>query len=651
MADLKEHFISNEKWSAPKWALLEREIIDVLNQAAPEFIQRYTRKDGTLVWRDNWPGMDGSDDPYEGFKNLALLYVLGGSEESLHLSRRMWDTITWQWTEYGQVYREFDAYYDWMHHGESYIYLYFLGLADGSSLTDHQRAVRFASFYDGTDPEAKNYDPEKKLIRSPINGSRGPRFETTEEDWCTHRGILDNYLPPFEDLTNVPFPAQTCPWSDDNVYREIIKKMNERMTKGDVPLNLTSTSLVTHAYLHTGDERYKKWVLEYLNAWKERTERNGGIIPDNIGLDGEIGSCNDGKWWGGYYGWRWSHGFMTIIEPLLVSGMNSMLMTNDEKQLDLARSQLDMHWDLRKKENGQWVTPYKRFDSGWNDYRPVNGLYPIHLWTVSMNEEDAQRAERIGEAVTEWTEPVIPTGRDPKTGETSERYPKKIKHFIANGIPWFNYMRGRNPDYPEKALETNLEFIRYQLERVRSEEGDPAKWAFDGFNIGTLSSIHKWQDICPIMMEQLAQLTLGAPMHIAHGGMQHGRVRYFDDHRSRPGLPESVAALVEHISGNSMKLNLVNLSSFQAETVIVQAGAFGEHQFESCQAFDENGTLVDTFEVQDKWMRIRLNPGCGVKLEINMKLYVNQPSYQTPWFSTDDLSLIKGRKDAHNFSK
>ena len=80
--------------------------------------------------------MDGSDDPYEGFMNLALLYVLGGSDESYQLARQMWDAITWQWTEYGQIYREFDAYYDWMHHGESYLYLYFLGLADPSSLKD-----------------------------------------------------------------------------------------------------------------------------------------------------------------------------------------------------------------------------------------------------------------------------------------------------------------------------------------------------------------------------------------------------------------------------------------------------------------------------------------------------------------------------------
>jgi hypothetical protein len=47
----------------PKWALLQRQIFAVLDTAAIEFADRYTRDDGTLIWRDRWPGMDGSDDP------------------------------------------------------------------------------------------------------------------------------------------------------------------------------------------------------------------------------------------------------------------------------------------------------------------------------------------------------------------------------------------------------------------------------------------------------------------------------------------------------------------------------------------------------------------------------------------------------------
>ena len=41
------------------------------------------------------------------------------------LSRKLWDGITRQWTGYGRLDKEFDAYYDWMHHGESYENFYF----------------------------------------------------------------------------------------------------------------------------------------------------------------------------------------------------------------------------------------------------------------------------------------------------------------------------------------------------------------------------------------------------------------------------------------------------------------------------------------------------------------------------------------------
>ena len=81
---------------------------------------------------------------------------------------------------------------------------------------------------------------------------------------------------------------------------------------------------MTHAFAYTGEEKYRAWVLDYLNGWEERTARNGGITPDNIGLSGEIGEYNEGQWWGGYYGWRWPHGAMTLMEPMSI-GMRSGL--------------------------------------------------------------------------------------------------------------------------------------------------------------------------------------------------------------------------------------------------------------------------------------------------------------------------------------
>ena len=50
--------------------------------------------------------------------------------------------------------------------------------------TYQERARRFAGFYMGEDPEAPNYDPAHKIIRSMENGSRGPMLrKATALDW------------------------------------------------------------------------------------------------------------------------------------------------------------------------------------------------------------------------------------------------------------------------------------------------------------------------------------------------------------------------------------------------------------------------------------------------------------------------------------
>ena len=41
---------------APAWAVLERPLFDAMEQAAPLFIDIYTRPGGSLVWTESHPG-------------------------------------------------------------------------------------------------------------------------------------------------------------------------------------------------------------------------------------------------------------------------------------------------------------------------------------------------------------------------------------------------------------------------------------------------------------------------------------------------------------------------------------------------------------------------------------------------------------------
>lgn len=626
-----------------EWARLEREIIDTLNAAAPEFVSRYTRSDGSLIWRDEWPGMDGSDDPYEGFMNLALLYSFGGSEEVYELAQKMWEAITLQWTEYGQIYREFDGYYDWMHHGEGYLFHYFFGLTKPESLIDRQRAARFARFYTGEDEEAKNYDPARKLMLSPLTGSRGPRQVVSKEDWETHRTVLDDYLAPYEDVINTEFSSMRCNWSDPEIYEDLIAKMNERMNRGDVPLNLNSTSLLTHEYMYSQDESIKKCAIDYLEAWMERCKQNNGIIPDNIGTSGKIGEFNDGKWWGGYYGWRWPHGLMTIIEPITNAAMNAVLLTGDFKYLELPRSQSDFIWSLRKEKNGQVTIPHRHFDDGWADYRPPTAHHLIYLWTTSMAQEDLDRINALPPD-SNRSEIVIPrvSGKEKGTG-------RDTKHYIGNTLPWFEFIQGNLPNYPVDILRANLQLIDLQLHKMRSNTGNPLNW--NSYNPETADveikldlripgySIHAWQEFNPIYFEGLAQLLSGSPMHISHGGLQFGKIRYFDGQKMRAGLPDDVAAMVERVSADSLTVKIINTNFKELRILILQAGNFGENCFNSVVVTTEDGNLQN-YEINNKWLSLELSPGAGAELVFSYSRFVNTPTYESPFVPRSAWSSV-----------
>jgi hypothetical protein len=392
--------------------------------------------------------------------------------------------------------------------------------------------------------------------------------------------------------------------------------------------------LITHAYLYTSDDSYQSWVLDYLAAWKERTERNGGIVPDNIGLSGEIGEYNDGKWWGGYYGWRWPHGALTILEPTIIAGSNAVLMTGDYSHLELARSQIDLLWSLGKQEGDQYLVPNRHYDDGWRDYRIPHPMYGIYLWNITMDEADAARAERG------WSS-VHFDQIDARHRSYGQKTNGGHMGYNGNTAQWFRYIRGKDPSYPVEILRTNYELVQAQLEKIRSEEFAPEKTALSQASL----TIHQWQELTPVMIEGLAQLTMGAPMHVYHGGLQHARVRYFDALTKRPGLPESVAALVETLAADSVTLQLVNTSLFDIRELIIQAGTFGEHEFLYAEKLTEDGELIESMHIQGKWLLVQMDVGAAVRLRLGMKRYVNRPTYETPWSEAGSSpSVLQGRE-------
>ena len=565
--------------SPPPWACMERALMTSVTDACIAFYSKYFDERGYLLCVPRWGGDDGPDDAIENLTDWPILYALGGEEILLDMCKQAQDGHIRQYTEAktvdvpfardGMYYKEFPVHGDWLHLGESMSVFGALGLCDHKDLDYERRLRKWAGLYMDEDPEAPNYDPEHKIIRSLYNGSRGPLLrKATALDW-TGDPIEENRFVLLHGERN--YQEMLAHFKD---YTDII---------GDHPSNLVATGLGYDAYALTGEEKYRNWVLEYVDAWADRARENNGILPSNIGLDGKIGGSCDGKWWGGCYGW----GFTTVIPqngqpahrntvPLGIAGFgNALLLTGDQSYVGVWRTMLDAVNMNKKETDGQSMYPHMFGDEGWYHFTPepfANGALNIYFW--SMDEKDRTR---------------------------------------VSAHPWISYLEGRNDHYPIEALQADFGTVRKKIEWIRKDPTTPDTRLSDNpnpYNPATVGTLFQ-------------MMTGGLPPYRAQA--VHTRLWYFDPDQRRPGLPVDTGALVEKITKDEVVVTLVNMNQLEDREITVQGGAYGEHQ---CLSVTIDGTETD---VDDASFSVLLKAGSGHRLVIMQKRYANQPTFRRPW--------------------
>jgi len=621
----------------PSWAVQQRHLLHAMEQSIHPFIDRYVRPNGEFIWDDAWGG-GSPDDYYEPYFNWPLLYLMGGGESLLERAHCGWDGVTRQLTRCGTVHNEYHRGEDVFHISESDIFFYHLCLADPENGELQRRARKFAGFYNGDDPVVKNYDPVLKIILSPCNGSGGPRYsERREVPW---RGG-ERYGIAFYDLPGIASWKDT---EDDEKALAMGRAVHDRWGRGDVVANLAQTSLVTNAFLLTGEEKYRDWVVEYTDAWIERAKANNWMIPDTVGHSGKVGEYLDGKWYGGLYGWTCFHGWYNIQMTVLDAAANAYLLTRDAKYLELPRRLQDRIFELGERRDirnehmsleehwiGQFtamgertqtfLVPYRYGDAGWFDWQPMSPIFPTALWNLSMADEDWQRIEQVRTQESyDWNEVVSFHNKEDGGHEQ----------------PWLRFLAGDNPAYPERMLQASHQEVTRRLALIRAER-----------LVGTHHSIHQWQEVNPVSSEALIQQTLGAPQPIYNGGLLHARLRYYDARARRCGLPPDVSALVETLEAKRTVVRLVNLNSTEDRELVIQAGGFGEHAFTgatySVLGSEYPGSVVDytappvtectrRVDVAGVHMKIEIPAGTQITLDLAMDRYVNEPSYHNSPF-------------------
>jgi hypothetical protein len=620
----------------PGWALAQRQLFDLLDHAWRRFAREFTDDDGRLRYRDRLTSRDGVDDFYEVFFNWPQLYLLGGADDLLPESERHWEGVTRQLTELGMLTDEYERGYDWFHQGESLLLLYFLSMAAPGRWAG--RAQRFADLY--VDPAHGNYDPERRIITRAHNGSDPDRS-----------GLFDGgaypWLPQEEQAYGLPLdwlgPAG-APVPDLARDPRLGKEMRERIGVGDTAVNLAAAGLVLNALILSGEERYRTWITEYVGAWRDRAAANEGVLPDNVGPDGVVGSRLDGRWYGGHYGWSWPHGWYSVGQAALIAAQAAAAVTGDEGFFDLvtpaldtvirhgkvipftdADSSLPSRWRAQLGDDVGTPTlhvPFRHSDNGWFDYNPMLTAVPMALWHHTAADADRERLEKLRAA----------SGYDWRTVR-----PFRTKEEAGHEEPWFAYLAGDNPDYPERILAAAQAQVRHRLARMDRYRGTDVREP----------DIHLWQQSNPVVTEALVQLTWGGPQVVYNGGLQQARVRYYDAGTARPGLPDAVAALVSGIDPAATVVELVNLAPDGDRTVVVQAGAFAEHditavRYTCCPDQSWIGDLYDyghrepvveesTVEGDGPWLTVRLPAGTRIRLTLALALRVRFPSYRTPF--------------------
>ncbi len=596
--------IVTESHNTPEWALLQRELLRSASVACERYFKRYFDEQGYILTDLRWGANDGPDDAIENVNRWPQLYALGGADKIMTMYKMVYEghvrqmsippkTVTGRPTHVpyainGMYFKEFPTRADWMHISEGLMVFNMMGLGDPYDVKFRHRVRRFAGFYMNEEPGALNYDPEHKIIRSMYNGSRGPLMrETTSVDWTGDPSEVRN--------------RYAAGHGEENYEEFLFHFKDYHDTEGDVPLNLISTTLALNAYILTGEVKYRTWMLEYVNAWYDRMEANDWVIPSNIGLDGTIGGATEGKWYGGAYGWSFTVEQQSPPAQGLsdrprtrwgfVGFMNAYLLTGDDKYLDAWRKQHDVIYNAGKMIEGEYHTPlmygnpewsregYTEED-GWYSYRPYNpeNENMLQIYYLSMQAEDRE-------------------------------------HIQSN--PWLEYHEGSNPDYAINAMRADLADVRKRMQLLREDHTSPDMRLVD-------DPMH----INPASITSLIRLMGGGfyePAHARRSPPFHTRLRYFDPEKRRAGVPEDVAVLVDRMTDKSVRVSMVNLNPLESRTLVVQGGAYGEHQLVAITETDKR------VAIDDPTFTIMLAPGAGTTLEIEMKRYVNQPTMDFPW--------------------
>lgn len=484
----------------PAWARKELGAFAAIEECYQDFMQRFVRADGSTVVTENLHhGI--IDDAIEGFFKWDKFLLLAASDDLREKYMRVWK-YHWRFgTEKGWFANGFYVKgYDAEHAGELLPLLW--------------ACVELA-------PDDKELVATNKAVAEVL----------ISEEWFHP----SNHLFRYSWVRSMPIDQR---WRESWLSR----------WQGESAVNTLYVSGVWLAYLTSGEEKYRQWVLNYCNAWNRAARMNNGIFPYQIDTETmKLGPGGDGRWWKGTErtasfdferygtvvasrGWRnlpVAAAFLDRGNPAYAQGLVSTVQAM-----------------CANRENGLPCPAYSPEKGGW--YRGKR--WPHHIPTL------LDRAY-----VLTW---------DPSLAKLMAEYPvEKASWLETQFANWCNFTYNRMGDLTraEAAFEHAASGAKSRMRKAADAK------PITGDDL-TGASLHRLGDLDYVDGAQWAG------HNARNGGPSPGPVGYFDT-SGRRGLPQGMAALVRHTGRDVVELLVCNTRSVPVR-LLVTGGYYGQHRID-----------------------------------------------------------------------
>ncbi len=347
------------------------------------------------------------------------------------------------------------------------------------------------------------------------------------------------------------------------------------------------------AYMTTGDEKYRRWALEYGGKWNELAAANGGMMP--FCADSSTGKAT-ATWWTGLTKWGYKRTGVNLTARWLHAWPMAMMLMDagDPKHMAGVNSSLDVLFGVRP--DGLPVAHY----DGQTWSRPKTGQGQGYMaWMAKLIDRPYSMTfdPKAGERIRKY---YAALGKLPEDQAQPEKRLLEWHMFTYFGIGGEKYMRA--------AMDLDLFKVNKRHKRVADATKMP----------GSGDQLTEYALYRPISFGLMDGSFFGVYDNGRAGAPNPAAVGYRRDD-DIPGLPVGLAALVRRVGPGGVHLELCNTTA-EPLSVNLVGGFYGQHRI------DEITTGSAKHKVGRRVVKLTVPARSLAEMKLTLKRFAFKPT-------------------------